>query len=79
MTDGCKYVLEGKKAQKFISDQIMKVIEKKHKNKNFRRKPSTKKQKNGADSSLDTEGMQFAPYLHIEIFVVFIISEFWME
>ena len=35
--EGCKDVFEGKKAQKFISDQIMKVIEKELKNKTFRR------------------------------------------
>ena len=35
--EGCKDVFEGKKAQKCISDQIMKVIEKELKNKNFRR------------------------------------------
>ena len=35
--EGCKDIFEGKKAQKFISEQIMKVIEKELKNKNFRR------------------------------------------
>ena len=35
--EGCKDIFEGKKAQKFISDQIMKVIEKELKNKTFRR------------------------------------------
>ena len=35
--EGCKDIFEGKKAQKYISDQIMKVIEKELKNKNFRR------------------------------------------
>ena len=35
--EGCKDIFEGKKAQKFISEQIMKVIEKELKNKSFRR------------------------------------------
>ena len=35
--EGCKDIFEGKKAQKFISERIMKVIEKELKNKNFRR------------------------------------------
>ena len=35
--DGCKDIFEDKKAQKFISDHIMKTIIKELKNKNFRR------------------------------------------
>lgn len=34
---GCKDVFEGEKAQKFISDQMMKTIIKELKNKNFKR------------------------------------------
>ena len=35
--DGCKDIFEDKKAQKFISDHIMKTIIKELKNKNFKR------------------------------------------
>ena len=34
--DGCREIFEGEKAQKFISDQIMKQIEKRLKGKSFR-------------------------------------------
>ena len=34
--DGCKEIFEGKKAQKFLSDQILKEIKKKLNSKNFK-------------------------------------------